>query len=29
MSEPDFDTFPLWRRGNQFEDYEVDQVFEH
>jgi|TARA_B110000914_G_scaffold163822_1_gene144336 alkylation response protein AidB-like acyl-CoA dehydrogenase len=29
MSEPDFDTFPLWRRGNQFEDFEVGQVFEH
>ena len=29
MSEPDFDTFPLWRRGNQFEDFEVDQVFKH
>jgi hypothetical protein len=27
--QPDFDTFPLWRRGNQFEDFEVDQVFEH
>jgi|TARA_B110000977_G_scaffold47974_1_gene65194 acyl dehydratase len=29
MSEPDFSTFPLWERGNQFEDFEVDQVFEH
>ena len=29
MSEPDFSTFPLWERGNQFEDFEVDQVIEH
>lgn len=29
MSEPDFSTFKTWRRGNQFEDFLVGQVFEH
>lgn len=29
MSAPDFTDFPLWKRGNQFEDFEVGQTFEH
>ena len=29
MSDPDFSTFEVWRRGRQFEDFEVGQTFEH
>ena len=29
MSDPDFSSFPTWRRGHQCEDFEVGQVFEH
>ena len=29
MSDPDFAQFPLARKGNQFEDFEVGRVFDH
>ena len=29
MSDPDFSTFKPWRRGNQFEDFDVGQTFDH
>ena len=29
MSDPDFSTFEVWRRGRQFEDFEVGQTFDH
>ncbi|MEM7016818.1 MAG: MaoC family dehydratase [Pseudomonadota bacterium] len=29
MSDPDFSEFPVWKRGNQFEDFEVGQHFDH
>jgi acyl dehydratase len=29
MSDPDFSEFKLWRRGNQYEDFEVGQTFDH
>ena len=29
MSDPDFSSFPTWRRGNPYEDFEVGQTFEH
>jgi len=29
MSDVDFGSFTTWRRGNQYEDFEVGQRFEH
>ncbi len=29
MSDPDFSEFKTWRRGNQFEHFEVGQTFNH
>ena len=29
MSDPDFSEFKLWKRGNQFEHFELGQVFQH
>ena len=29
MAHPDFSEFPLVRKGNKFEDFEAEQVFEH
>lgn len=29
MSDPDFSTFQTWRRGNQFQDFEVGQQYDH
>ncbi len=29
MSDPAFEEFPVWRRGNQYEDFEVGQTFTH
>lgn len=29
MNDPDFSTFTTWGRGNLFEDFEDQQVFEH
>ena len=29
MSEQDFSQFPVWKRGQQFEDFELGQTFTH
>ena len=29
MADPDFSTFPLIPKGNQYQDFEPDQVFDH
>lgn len=29
MSNPDFSSFPVWKRGNQFEDFQAGQSFRH
>lgn len=29
MADPDFSTFPVQKKGNRYQDFEEDQVFEH